>query len=298
MTTPVAGPLHRLLAEKRGAALSPDPVEFPHRYPDPRDAEAAAFLAASFAFGSVGQIRNFLSRLFDVLSPAPRAVLAGPSPVPRRRVAALRHRFLSPDGVHRFLFCVRAAYLSHGSLEELFLAGRGEDPPDLRRDLGRFLSWFRARWGEALPRQRDFLFPRPERGSACKRHNLFLRWVVRGPDGTDLGLWRSLSPRDLVVPLDTHMARLGGCLGLTKRRTPDWRMAEEITASLRAVCPEDPVKFDYPLTRLGILGECTRSRRGECDRCPVAPLCSRARTGGPDRPAVSKTGLPLLRPMR
>ena len=134
---------------------------------------------------------------------------------------------------------------------------------------------FRDRWGKDLARERDFLFPRPERGSACKRHNLFLRWVVRGPDGVDLGLWSAVSPRDLVVPLDTHMARLGGALGLTRRKTPDWRMAEEITASLRLACPEDPVKFDYPLTRLGILGVCTRSRRGVCGRCPVAPLCSR-----------------------
>jgi len=170
---------------------------------------------------------------------------------------------------------VRAAYLAHGSLERLYIERRGVDPPDPKRDLGRFLSWFRDRWGDDLPRQRDFLFPRPERGSACKRHNLFLRWVVRGPDGVDLGLWSAVSPRDLVVPLDTHMARLGCALGFTRRKTPDWRMAEEITASLRLACPEDPVKFDYPLTRLGILGVCTRSRRGVCGSCPVASLCSR-----------------------
>jgi len=271
----LADGLGRLLAEGRGAELSPDPVAFPHRYADPRDAEAAAFLAASFAFGSVLQIGNFLKRLFDALSPSPRAALTAVRPVSRRTVAGLSHRYISSEGVHRFLGCVRAAYLANGSLERLFVEGRGGDPPDLRRDLGRFLSWFRARWGDALPRQRDFLFPRPERGSASKRHNLFLRWVVRGPDGVDLGLWSAVSPRDLVVPLDTHMARLGGALGLTRRKTPDWRMAEEITSSLRSVCPEDPVKFDYPLTRLGILGVCTRSRRGVCRRCPVAQLCSR-----------------------
>jgi len=201
--------------------------------------------------------------------------LTAVKPIGRRSVAGLSHRFISSEGVYRFLRCVRAAYLEHGSLERLYIAGRGGDTPDLRRDLGRFLGGLRGRWGEeGLGRERDFLFPRPERGSACKRHNLFLRWVVRGPDGVDLGLWRAVSPRDLIVPLDTHMARLGGALGLTRRKTPDWRMAEEITDSLRLVCPEDPVKFDYPLTRLGILGVCTRSRRGVCGRCPVAPLCS------------------------
>lgn len=271
----IAGPLLRLLEEGRGAELTPDPVAFPHRYADRLDAEAAAFLAASFAFGGVRQIGAFLSRLFDVLSPAPHAALTAANPVGRRSVAGLSHRFISSEGVHRFLRCVRAAYLEHGSLERLYIAGRGGENPDLRRDLARFLGGLRDRWGRGLPRERDFLFPRPERGSACKRHNLFLRWVARGPDGVDLGIWDAVSPRDLIVPLDTHMARLGGALGLTRRKTPDWRMAEEITASLRLVCPEDPVKFDYPLTRLGILGVCTRSRRGACGRCPVAPLCLR-----------------------
>jgi uncharacterized protein (TIGR02757 family) len=271
----LAAGLDRLLAAGRGAGLSPDPVLFPHRYPDPGDAEVAAFVASSFAFGGVLQIRGFLERLFELLSPSPLAALTAPLPVPRDAVVGMSHRFVSPDGVFLFLRAVREGCLAHGSLERLYLDGRGGDPPDLRRDLARFLSWFRARWGSVLPRQRDFLFPRPERGSACKRHNLFLRWVVREADGVDLGLWKAVSPRDLVVPLDTHMARMGEWLGLTRRKTRDWRMAEEITAAFRAIRPEDPVGFDYPLTRIGILRVCTRPRKGLCSSCPVAPLCSR-----------------------
>ena len=275
MSRRISGPLSRLLAAGAGGELFPDPVEFPHRYTERRDAEAAAFIAASFAFGGVLQIRNFLERLFAVLPPSPHASLAADGPPSPSAVAGLAHRFISPEGVHRFLLCLRAAYLGHGSLERFFLAGRGADRPELRRDLARVLAGFRDLWGSALPRQRDFLFPRPERGSACKRHNMFLRWVVRGPDGVDLGLWKALSPGDLVVPLDTHMVRLGRWLGLTRRKTPCWRMAEEITEALRRECPEDPVKFDYPLTRLGILRVCTLRRRGPCGECPVAPLCSR-----------------------
>lgn len=271
----LAAGLERLLAEGRGSGLSPDPILFPHRYPDPGDAEVSAFIAATFAFGGVLQIRGFLERLFAVLSPSPVAALTSPASVPRSAVAGLSHRFVSADGVHRFLRVVRAGCMAHGTLEKLYLDGRGGDPPDLRRDLARFLSWFRVRWGSALPRQRDFLFPRPERGSACKRHNLFLRWMVREADGVDLGLWTAVSPRDLVVPLDTHMARMGEWLGLTRRKTRGWRMAEEITAAFRAIRPEDPVGFDYPLTRLGILRICTRPRRGICSSCPVAPLCAR-----------------------
>jgi uncharacterized protein (TIGR02757 family) len=250
-------------------------VLFPHRYPDPGDAEVAAFIAASFAFGNVLQIRRFLERLFGVLSPSPLAALTAPVPLPRRAVDGLSHRFVSADGLFRYLRVLRAACIAHGTLEMLYLAGRGGESPDLRRDLARFLSWFRARWGSGLPRQRDFLFPRPERGSACKRHNLFLRWMVREADGVDLGLWKAVSPRDLVVPLDTHMARMGEWLGFTRRKTRDWRMAEEITAALRVFSPDDPVKFDYSLTRIGILGRCTRPRKGACPSCPVAALCSR-----------------------
>ncbi len=221
------------------------------------------------------QVRNFLSRLLEALGPSPHAFLASSAPLHPSAWAGTYHRFISGEGVRRFLLVLRGAYRAHPTLEHLYLAGRGGEPPDLRRDLSRFLADFRGRWGTALPRQRDFLFPRPERGSACKRHNMFLRWVARGPDGVDLGLWTAVSPRDLVVPLDTHMVRLGGWLGLTRRKTPDWRMAEEITEALRAACPDDPVKFDYPLTRLGILRLCTRPRRGACGECPVASLCSR-----------------------
>ena len=267
--------LEKLLAEGLGADLDPDPILFPHRYSDPRDAEVAAFIAASFAFGGVLQIRRFLERLFDVLSPSPFVALTASRPLSPFIFAGMAHRFISAEGVHRFLGVIRKALLAHGSLEKLYLYTRGKDAPDLRRDLARFLAWFRQHWGNSIPRQCNFLFPKPERGSACKRHNLFLRWMARGPDGVDLGLWKAVSPRDLVVPLDTHMARMGEQLALTRRRTRDWRMAEEITRSLSEVRPEDPVAFDYPLTRIGILGVCTKQRMGHCPSCSLAPLCRR-----------------------
>jgi uncharacterized protein (TIGR02757 family) len=143
--------------------------------------------------------------------------------------------------------------------------------------MSRFLAWFRGEWGAALPRERDFLFPDPRKGSACKRHHLFLRWMVRRGDGIDLGIWTALSPRDLIVPVDTHMARMGRWMGWTRRRAPDWKMAEEITAAFRGVCAEDPVKFDYALTRIGILGACGPRRPGACDLCAVARACARRR---------------------
>jgi uncharacterized protein (TIGR02757 family) len=250
-------------------------VAFPHRFQDPADVEAAAFIAATFAFGRVAQILGFLESLFAALSPSPHAALTERRPVPLRTVAHLRYRFVSPEGVHHLLRCLRAAYRTKGSLEVLYAEG-AVPGASARERLSRLLAWFRRAWGAGLPRQRDFLFPDPGRGSACKRHNLFLRWMVRRGDGVDLGLWTVVSPADLVVPLDTHMARMGKALGLTSRRAADWTAAEEITAAFRAVSPEDPVKFDFALTRLGILRECVPRHREPCRGCILLPAC---RTG-------------------
>jgi uncharacterized protein (TIGR02757 family) len=99
--------------------------------------------------------------------------------------------------------------------------------------------------------------------------------MVRRGDGVDFGIWTALSPRDLIVPVDTHMARIGRLLGLTRRRSADWKTAEEITAAFREVCPEDPARFDFALTRIGIMRECTANRRGACGVCALAKVCSR-----------------------
>ncbi len=252
-----------------------DPVRFPRRFADRGDQEVAAFLAASFAFGNVAQIHAFLERLFRALGPSPRAAMMAPRPAFPSRITGLSHRFISGDGVGRFLLSVRSVLLEHGSLEALYAQGMDGTGNCARDRLAVFLDAFREAWGSGLPREGAFLFPDARRGSACKRHNLFLRWVVRGGDGVDLGIWTVLSPRHLVIPLDTHMARLGRWLGLTTRRSPGWRMAEEITEAFRAVCPEDPVRFDFALTRIGILSACTRTARGSCRRCPLETVCSK-----------------------
>ncbi|MGB6409684.1 MAG: TIGR02757 family protein [Candidatus Deferrimicrobiaceae bacterium] len=254
--------------------MSSDPVRFPRRFADRADAEVAAFVAASFAFGNVGQILAFLERMFRTLGPSPHATLTARRPVSKSRVSGLSHRFISPRGVHRFLLCVRKVLLEHGSLEGLYRQEMEREGGGARAWLAGFLACFREAWGDRIPRERDFLFPDPRKGSACKRHNLFLRWVVRGGDGVDLGIWTVLGPRQLIVPVDTHMARLGKWLGLTSRHTVDGKMAEEITDAFRAVCPEDPVRFDFALTRIGILKACTVATRGTCGLCPLGPACS------------------------
>jgi uncharacterized protein (TIGR02757 family) len=103
-------------------------------------------------------------------------------------------------------------------------------------------------------RSYEYLLPSPANGSACKRINMYFRWMVRPGDGIDRGVWKSVSPAALIVPVDVHVARIGRAWGMTRRATPDWRMAEEITASLREVDPSDPVRFDFALCRYGMVG--------------------------------------------
>jgi uncharacterized protein (TIGR02757 family) len=123
-----------------------------------------------------------------------------------------------------------------------------------------------------------YFFPRPSAGSACKRLNLFLRWMVRR-DALDLGLWTRIPASKLVVPLDTHVIRVGRCLGLTRYTSPGWRMARDITASLRRIDPVDPIRYDFSMCHLGMMNACGFNDRQRDSRCPLRGVCRpRART--------------------
>ncbi len=117
-----------------------------------------------------------------------------------------------------------------------------------------------------------YFFPRPSAGSACKRLNLFLRWMVRH-DEIDLGVWTRLSPARLIVPLDTHVIRLGRCLRLTRYVSPGWKMAADITASLRRLDATDPVRFDFSICHVGMMNACGFGRQQGDSQCPLKGLC-------------------------
>ena len=117
-----------------------------------------------------------------------------------------------------------------------------------------------------------YFFPRPSAGSACKRLNLFMRWMVR-TDQIDLGVWTNVRPSRLIVPLDTHVIRVGRCLRLTRYISPGWKMAAEITASLRAIDPADPVRYDFSLCHLGMMNACGFRRAQKDSQCPLRGVC-------------------------
>ncbi|MBI3736501.1 DUF2400 family protein, partial [Candidatus Sumerlaeota bacterium] len=143
----------------------------------------------------------------------------------------------------------------------------------LRLDLADYFPNGVPREGPARP---SFLYLLPSAAgtSACKRLHMFLRWAVRPDDGIDLGIWRAESPENLEYPVDTHILRIAQYLGATRRKTADARARREITTFFKLIAPDDPVRYDFSLCRLGILKHCPRrSDLTLCDRCELKPVC-------------------------
>jgi uncharacterized protein (TIGR02757 family) len=244
--------------------LDSDPLAFAHRFADPGDREVAAFLAASLAFGRVASIQASVARVLEAMGANPARFLEGWDERPIRSLKRFVHRWVKGSDVEDFLRMVKRARQAHGSLGVLFAAGdegsRGGAPGTAPADYVAALSHFHRNLMSFSPssapsRGLKFLLPVPEGGSACKRSHLFLRWMIR-TEGFDLGLWTGgrFTPARLLLPMDTHVHRIATYLGLTRRKTADLAAAREATGWLRRLKPEDPVAYDWPLSRLGILG--------------------------------------------
>jgi uncharacterized protein (TIGR02757 family) len=237
--------------------LGSDPVEFVHRFDDPRDRELVALIASSLAFGTVKQIKGSVERALAILGDAPAdRVAAARSSDLEREFAGFKHRWITGSDVTSLLAGVRRASREYGSLRKLFCAMLDPRDPDVAPAAGRFARALFSMGGG----YRRCLVPSPASGSACKRLNLFLRWMVRS-DAIDPGGWSEVSPAMLIVPLDTHMHRISTNLGLTKRRAADFRAAREVTAAFKEVSPDDPVRYDFALTRLGMLRDAAEEDR-------------------------------------
>jgi len=235
-----------------------DPVKFVHRYPDRGDQEVVALFASLLAYGNVPTILNSVEKVMGVLGKRPARFL-----LENRRLPGLkdfRHRFTTQVDLDILAAWVSVILSRYGFLETFFVNGQAKKPIKV------MLSDFVQRLTQ-LPLPRDlanalgqrhrsmrYLLPDPARGSACKRLNLFLRWMVRPADGIDLGLWRSLSPSDLILPVDTHLLSVVRTLGWVASKQASWKVAEAATEELRRFCPHDPVKFDFALCHLSMSG--------------------------------------------
>ena len=272
-----------------------DPIHIVRRYSRADDQEIVAFCAAALAFGRVSSVMQSIERLLTIMSSAGNA--QGPAAYVRRfdpkrdgrAFEGFVHRWTRATDVVALLWVLRQMLDRSGSIEGFFAEGLDDRAPDIGAALDSFSTRamaldLRAAYGRVPARPGvGYFFPRPSTGSGCKRLNLFLRWMVRR-DALDLGIWSRVPAAKLVVPLDTHIIRVGRCLRLTRYTSPGWKMAQDITVSLRRLDPDDPVKYDFAMCHLGMMEACGFDRAKRDSQCPLRGLCRpRARTRRPSR---------------
>lgn len=252
-----------------------DPIEFPRRYSDRADIEVAGFIASSLAYGRVSLFKPVIEMILGVMGSAPAQFLLS-FDIERDSglFSGIRYRFNKTGDIVCLLYSLSCMLVKAGSIENAFL--HHFDGKRVSSAIGGVVEDMRsvnkiAVYGvdEHRPGFLQFI-PSPRDGSPCKRMNLFLRWMVRDGD-IDLGVWKSIPKDRLIIPLDTHIARISRCLGLTRRKSQDWRMAEEITESLRMLDPDDPLKYDFALCHQGIMGMC-KNCIGSRSSCPALKI--------------------------
>ena len=254
--------------------LMHDPIEFPHRYADPEDIEVAGFIASCFAYGKVDLFKPVIEKILEPGGRHPARFFKSFHPKKQSpQFKGVSYRFNKEEDIVCLLYMLGRSLKEWGSLKNLFYHHYKDDDVDIRIALEGFTDYFHSVdtspiYGKNIrPRGLKQLLPSPKTGSACKRMNLFLRWMIRKKD-IDFGIWDKVYPSKLIIPLDTHIAKISKCLSLTKRKSSDWKTAKEITEALKRYDPGDPLKYDFALCHHGISGLCRGDRTSSaCTSC-------------------------------
>lgn len=264
-----------LLAERYSDGfLDTDPIQIPHQYSSPPDIEIAAFIAAIFSYGRVDLFLPKIRQIMDALGKSPaNGVLKktwqnGPA---LEKIKAFYYRFQKTSDLQALLQALSGVLGEHGSLKNFFL--KNYKPAD--ETVLPALSEFSRQLRQRLPAASNgngisHLIPAPGKG-AMKRLNMFLRWMVR-KDRVDFGLWKEVAPSKLIIPLDTHIRKMAAHLGLCSKPGSGIKTALEITSRLKELCPSDPVKYDFALTRIGMF-QCHSQSAPDCESCLLAGHC-------------------------
>ncbi len=253
--------------------ISPDPLECVPAVGSFEDIELSAFIAALFAYGRADLIVRNVRYILDELGAHPHETLL--SGGYRTKFREFGYRFHKRPDILWLMGRLVKIYKKYGTLENAFVSPGG----GVKERLTAFSRMFANDGGKfqlELAQNRRFLVPSPENGSACKRMNLFLRWMVRS-DSVDPGLWKkSVKPSGLIIPLDVHVQRIASRLGLVSSGAASFARAEELTANLRKLNPDDPVRYDFAICSLGKLGHCAKTPSpARCNVCALKNLCSK-----------------------
>ncbi len=238
----------KTLQYQRPDFLSSDPIQIPHRFHDQSDIEIAAFLTATIAWGNRLSIIRSANKMMEIMDEAPYDFVTSASEEELNKSAQFVHRTFNGIDFTTFVKGLRHLYKNYGGMEPLFTQYAKGD------DLQEAITKVRSHFFEIPHLKRsEKHFSDPGRGSAAKRLNMFLRWMVRPSDsGVDFGLWNQISPAQLSCPLDVHSGKVARALGLLTRKQNDSRAVQELDSALRALDPEDPVKYDFALFGLGV----------------------------------------------
>lgn len=228
--------------------IHPDPLEFIYKYKNKRDREIVGLIASSLAYGKVAQILKSVSIVLDRMGNSPYKYLETQTSYAQieRDYKGFRHRFATGEHLSALLWGIRSVNATYGSLNNCFWKGFNHPDGSMISAINFFTSQL-----ETKGRETAHLVACPAKGSACKRLHLYFRWMVR-KDAVDPGTWNKVPASELIIPLDTHMHRIGILLGFTKRKQANMKTALEITEKFRELAPGDPVKYDFALTRFGI----------------------------------------------
>lgn len=226
--------------------IDSDPIQIPHLFTKKEDIEIAGFLAATIAWGQRPTIirnANFLMQQMDM---APHQFITQFKEEDLEGFANFKHRTFNFEDLKTFLKSLQNLYKNHGGLENAF----SQSPTNMALNISSFKqSFFEI---DHLPRSTKHVSD-PLKGSAAKRLNMYLRWMVRpATGGVDFGIWNQIKPKDLYLPLDVHTANVSRRLGILKRKQNDWKALEELMGRLRAYDTKDPVKYDFALFGLGV----------------------------------------------
>lgn len=271
--------LDEIYAHFNLANSAADPIWIVRRFARADDQEIVAFCAAALAFGRVQSVMQSIEGLLAAMGPSPAAFVRAFDPA--RHCAHfdhLGHRWTRGVDLAALVWLLHQMVVQDRSLEGFFARGLEAGAIDIGDALESFSTRamaldVNAIYGRRRPKPGvAYFFSKPSAGGACKRLNLFLRWMVRR-DRVDLGVWSRVRPAQLIVPLDTHVIRVGQCLRLTRYKSPGWRMATDITASLRALDPVDPIKYDFSICHVGMMNACGFGTPARDVRCPLRGVC-------------------------
>lgn len=230
--------------------ISPDPLQFLHLYKEEKDIELIGFLSSIFAYGNVMQIIKTVDKLNHQMNARPYDFILNFSRSDEKLLAEVKHRFYTSEDIIALLYVLKKLLKKHSSLKNIFYQFFNAEDENLKMPINNFAEYFLNTFPFVTPGIR-FMFPLPELGSACKRMNLFLRWMVR-KDELDFGFWDKIPPSKLIIPVDTHIAKICKELGLTDMKNVSWKMAEQITKNLAKFDPYDPVKYDFAICHIGM----------------------------------------------